>query len=218
MKNFNLYQRGLIASGMILLVSTGLSGCTQANERQSYVREQPAENTAMDREMETSTVQNLNDLESGKNLNYYTDQFRRMGYTVDDVRTVGSRQVYDLRKGDERSMVSLAMPKDVKAGQANSRVTAVDVQQYHAQTSDEQAVSAVTDELKTLKPGKKPHEYIPAIAKYGRIVEYDTDRTGAEIEFQSSKNERYYQVNMVVDPQRQVVTSIEVDRNIWGFD
>lgn len=218
MKNFNLYQRGFIASGMILLVTTGLSACTQANERQSYVREQPMENTAMNQEKEMPTVQNLNDLESGRNLSYYTDQFKRMGYTVDDVRSVGSRQVYDLRKGDERSMVSLAMQKDQKVGAADSTVSGIDVQRYQAQTPDEQAVSAVTNELRKLKPGKKPHEYIPTIAQYGRIVEYDTDRNGAEIEFQSSKNERYYQVHMKVDPQRQIVTNIDVDRNIWGFD
>lgn len=195
----------LMVGGMALLLLSGLSACNYA-ERRAYVREQPVQRTE-----EVITVQTLPTLKANQPLMYYTQQFDRMGYKIEGMQTLGNRQVYDLRKGNERAMVGL-MINDTP----NALVRRIDIQRYEMTQNPPEKTSATLTELDKLKPGKKPYEYISTVSTYGRVTSYNASQNTAAIELQS-KNNQFYHVNMTIDPQRQTVTQISADRNIWDM-
>jgi hypothetical protein len=191
----------------------------------------------------------LKNLKPGQPVSYYSNEFSRLGFNTVDVNTMREQRTYDLRKGQDRYVVSLITPDN------QEQVSQIDIQQYrledgtnrqdtnmatdteHRTTTDrtttenagtDQAtqtsrttttsrnVGTALPELKNnLKPGKQPHEYISAVAKYGRVHEYDADNKEAEIEFEGKDKERY-QIHMTVDPQTQKVTQIDVDQPVWN--
>jgi hypothetical protein len=186
---------------------------------------------------------NLRNLKTGQPVSYYNNEFSRLGFNVVDVNTMREQRTYDLRKGQERYVVSLITPDN------QDRVSQIDIQQYRLSdatdramdretrtttrtettgretdrqatqtdrtTTAEQNLATAMPELKnSLKPGKQPHEYISTVAKYGRVHEYDADNREAEIEFEGKDRERY-QIHMTVDPQTQKVTQIDINQPIW---
>jgi hypothetical protein len=213
-----------LALSLGLLVVGSLSACNY-NERRAEVR--GVEETAP-RQAEEPAVRDLRSLQPGRSIGYYSGQFARLGYQVEDVDAINNQYVYDLRKGNERYQVSLGVAAD------QDRVNNVNVRSYRAVMTDQegtgtqgtqtaqsganrnqadQEAARITQAVSSLQTGKKAYEYIPLISRHGQVTEYHLDNDRAEIEFEA--NNRRYQAKLTVNPQTQQVSAIDVDRNVW---
>jgi hypothetical protein len=241
----------LAGSLMVVMVGT-LSACSSTGNRttsetqrttQEGVNQPVNYQATADQNANMTPEENKNalkNLQTGQPLSYYNNEFNHLGFSVAHSTTMNDQHTYDLRKGDERYMVTLSKPDD------QDRVNKVDVRELRSLTSttsittatnentdnnnnqnnnqanthktndqDKQEVSATTKEIESLQTGKKLHEYISTIdSKYGNVTEYSSNKDNAEIEFENSKK-HYYQVNFKLDPNTQKVTDIKVNRNVW---
>jgi hypothetical protein len=227
----------LLAGSLMILLAGSLSACSKAGhnttagtqEGVNYqeTAEQPANMTPDENK---SALKNL---QTDQPLSYYNNEFNRLGFSVAHSTTMNDKHTYDLRKGDERYMVTLSTPDN------QDQVNKVDVRELRSLTSttsittattegsnknqnnnkandmDKQEVSNTTKEIESLQTGKKLNDYVSIINnKYGNVTEYSSNNNSAEIEFENSKN-HYYQVNFKLDPNTHKVSEIKVDHNVW---
>jgi hypothetical protein len=213
----------LLASSVLILLAGSLSACSQSGHNTSagvqtgqegvnYQETAEQTSTNMTPEENKSALKNL---QTGQPLSYYGNEFNRLGFSVAHSASMNDQHTYDLRKGTERYMVTLTTPDN------QDQVNRVDVRELRTigianPTKDtSQEVAATIKDIQSLQTGKKPYEYIPAIAsKYGDVKEYSSNDKKAEIEFENSKN-HYYQVHFTLNPTNQRVSDIKVDQNVW---
>jgi len=226
----------LLASSLMIVMVGSLSACSHAGNKTTAETQTGQEGVnyqaTADQNANTTPEENKNtlkNLQTGQPLSYYNTEFNRLGFSVAHSTTMNDQHTYDLRKGDERYMVTLSTPDN------QDQVNKVDVRELRSLTStttittatntdnnnqannkdNKQEVSATTKEIEGMQTGKKLHEYISTIdSKYGNVTEYSSNDNNAEIEFENNKK-HFYQVNFKLDPNTQKVTDIKVNRNAW---
>jgi hypothetical protein len=236
----------LLAGSLMVVMVGSLSACsTTGNRTASETQQTNQEGMNQPVNYQATADQNANmtpeenknalkNLQTNQPLSYYNNEFNRLGFSVAHSTTMNDQHTYDLRKGDERYMVTLSTPDN------QDQVNKVDVRELRSLTStttittatsgsnnnnqnnknktndmNKQEVSNTTKEIENLQTGKKLHEYISTIdSKYGNVTEYSSNNNSAEIEFENSKK-HYYQVNFKLDPNTQKVTDIKVSKNVW---
>lgn len=199
---------------LVLLIAGSLSACNY-QERRAEVRG-TEETTPAGQQGATAgpNVRDLHSLQPGQPIGYYSGQFARLGYRVDNVDAANNQYMYDISKDNERYQVSLGMEPN------QDRVNSVNVRSYRAvsteQTGGKQAdqeASKITQAVSHLQPGKKAYEYIPLISQHGKVTKYNLNNDRAEITFES--NNRHYEAKLSVNPQTQKVSNIEVNKKVW---
>lgn len=232
-------MKWILATSLSLMTVVTLSACNQTQERQISVEREGAEGVGQVREDESASLSNqqvadrLEGLQSNQPLDWYTQEFQRMGLQVVDVSTRENNVRYDLRRGDQRFLVTLELDEEQMATQdqagrevatqrttdlSNRRVQDVQVDQFTVGRLDEQQgdqqVTALMSQLEQLQTGKQPVEYISDISRHGRVTEYEWSGNTAEIEFEDPSG-RQFTVDMNVDENTNRVTSIDVNREFW---
>lgn len=228
----------LLAGSLMVVMVGSLSACshgghkttaeTQTGQEGVNYQATADQNANMTPEENKNALKNL---QTDQPLSYYNNEFNRLGFSVAHSTTMNDQHTYDLRKGDERYMVTLSTPNnqdqvnkvDVRELRSLTSTTSITTatnennNQANNQTNDQnkQEVSATTKEIEGMQTGKKLHEYISAIDnKYGNVTEYSSSKDTAEIEFENSKK-HFYQVNFKLDPNTQKVSEIKVAKNVW---
>lgn len=213
------FAQRFVAMSLVLAAISGFSACTMQREEVTEETIVPEEQTALELEGEqpvarqTGETQDLNNLQSGQPISYYTTQFERRGYQVQDVDYQNDRVVYDLTQNNRRHQVTLLRPE------GQTRVERVETRELRRVAQDQQQDQEhqkVVQAIQNLEPGKRPVEYLTSLSQVGTIREYQLDGDRASVELEA--NNRQYDIEMIVNPNQQTVSSIEMDRNrIWEF-
>lgn len=198
----------LFAAGLVLLSVNALSGCTV--QREEVTREEVPMAPQEERPVagEPGAATNLQELQPGQPLSYYTRQFEQMGYQVRDIDYQDGRVVYDLSRDDRMHQVTLTQP----AGE--NRVQDIQTRELRGVAMDgerrDQAAQRLSQQIDQLPTGRRPVEYISMLNQYGTVTEYRLRDDEATINLEA--NNRRYRITMDVDPGRQTVTDINLDR------
>ncbi len=211
----------LFAISLMLLSVTGLSACNRTEETRISREEttvEPDERTAAttqedataERPVGANQRDSLSNLEAGRQVSYYTQEMENRGYRVRNADYRDDRVVYQADKDNRTHEVTLMLSED---GRRVERVMERDARQMESAFRENPEAQRISQQVQQLQPGKKAVEYIPTVSQWGRVTEYELDRDEAKIAFEA--NNRRYQINMDVDPNTQVVRTIEMQRHFW---
>lgn len=230
----HLNWRAWLATSLGILTVATLGACNRAQnvpmgEQQgtSQVREEAGQQRQYG---EADIKQELDNLQPGQTVSWYTSQFAQMGLNVVDARWSQDEVRYELQRGKERYRANLKLTPE-QAAQADQagmetrqptdmamrRVDDINVSKMHfgwiGRESDQQMTSLV-NKLEALPTGKQPIEYIPIVSQYGKVTSFDQHEKDADIRFQD-KTGREFEVQMDVNRNDNKVTSIDVNKEFW---
>lgn len=217
----------VLATTLAVLTIGGLSACQRGDigEQAGYqpgmeeqVSEQPgqvAETEQAVREGAAPDMEQLQGLESGRNVNWYVSEINRMGWEITDINRTGDEFVYELRSNGERADLTLTVPE------GEQTVQSIDVQERQQVTQQQMQqdpeVQAVVTRVQQIEAGQTPYDYINSFSQVGRVTEFQWDVGSNDAEIEVAVGEREFEFNLNVDPQTNRVTEIDMHEEVWGI-
>lgn len=181
-----------------------------ANANMANTAENPAVGNVAERPGNVSerpvarNVMSVENLQPGKQLTYYLQQFKQMGYRIQKVdNSQSGRVVYYLNRDNKNYKVSLIEPAGSKDVQKIETKEVSGMGETASATKD-----MVSNHLASLSPGKNPVDYVPAIDKWGKVTEYKLHKDHADVNLEA--NNKNYKITMDIDPANQTVTRFKL--------